>query len=333
MKTLIAAMLTAFAASGLLATAQQADNKNQIIHSSFDVLPSMSERFADISASLLPEDLQSVVAAGQLAEISRHDNYWKRLLSDFGVTWPAGSAVKHIPATGKLMVANTRENMMKIEQALAELNVLPTQVEIEVHFVQFDLTDIEELAKQGIINTSSLKELWDKGKGRLLFAPKVVTEAGEEATVKGVTEYIYPTEFKVTPIMSSTTSAYPVVLGAVAEPGSFETREVGIIMSVLPDVSIERNLICLIMTPEVVDEPAWKDYGARYKDSSDSEQHLPMEQPFFHTHMVSTSVSMKNGATVMLGGGMAGRDPSKVVYAFVTARLVDIEGNPILKED
>jgi hypothetical protein len=39
-------------------------------------------------------------------------------------------------------------------------------------------------------------------------------------------------------------------------------------------------------------------------------EELPMEQPFFHTHTLMTSVSVANGATVMIAGGMNNRTGS-----------------------
>ena len=54
-----------------------------------------------------------------------------------------------------------------------------------------------------------------------------------------------------------------------------------------------------------------------------------MEMPFFHTQTVTTSISIKDGATVLLGGGMPSRDPAKVVYTFVSARRVGLDGKPL----
>ncbi|MDX9863009.1 MAG: hypothetical protein RBS99_19040 [Rhodospirillales bacterium] len=57
-----------------------------------------------------------------------------------------------------------------------------------------------------------------------------------------------------------------------------------------------------------------------------------MEQPFFPVQSLSTSVTVADGATVLMGGGMNHPTEHKTVYVFLTARLLDSEGNPIRDE-
>jgi hypothetical protein len=45
-------------------------------------------------------------------------------------------------------------------------------------------------------------------------------------------------------------------------------------------------------------------------------------QPFFHAYYPTTRVAVKNGVTVLIGGGMPSRDGQKFVYAFATVWLV-----------
>ncbi|HQQ92820.1 MAG TPA: type II and III secretion system protein, partial [Kiritimatiellia bacterium] len=158
----------------------------------------------------------------------------------------------------------------------------------------------------------------------LLSAPKVVTKSGQEAIMKVVTEYIYPTEFEVQEIdassggsSGSTTVAPPVSF--MVEPQNFTMREVGVILQVVPEVSAEGQMINLMLNPQVVSEPVWKNYGTKipqnlvrsikdqitgfltnepYVEYTD----LPMEQPFFHVRSVQTQLSVYNGATVVMGG-------------------------------
>jgi hypothetical protein len=91
-------------------------------------------------------------------------------------------------------------------------------------------------------------------------------------------------------------------------------------------------MINLTMTPEVVIEPEWVDYGYHHKFAK-GQKHLPsIKQPFFHSHTVTTQISLYDGATVIVGGGMNSRDNTKVVYAFMSARVVDPGGKPIRKK-
>ncbi len=217
-----------------------------------------------------------------------------------------------------------------------------------------------------------LHALQQKKNTDLLSAPKVTTLSGSEATIKVVTEYIYPTEFTVEPIIgyaggSVSGSSQPI--GAVVEPGSFETREVGVILTVLPEVNPDTGLISLTLAPEVVTEPTWRNYGSQYQTFQTSltgesevttDNMLPMEQPFFHTRSVTTTINIYNEATVMMGGMITenrneiddkipvlgdlpvlGRffrsrteeAEKRNLLIFVTARLVDPAGRPLKRDD
>jgi len=166
----------------------------------------------------------------------------------------------------------------------------------------------------------------------LLSAPKVVTKSGQEAIMKVVTEYIYPTEFEVQEVNtsggSSTSSAPHVPVPFMVEPQNFEMREVGVILQVVPEVSAEGQMINLLLNPQVVSEPVWKNYGTKIPFQNASSwslsdaavsllspgelmglvnpqpeyTELPMEQPFFHVRSVQTQLSVYNGATVVMGG-------------------------------
>ena len=53
-----------------------------------------------------------------------------------GVEWPDRSSIKFIRPIGKLVVANTLENLTVFEKVLSILNVVPYQIEIEARFVE-----------------------------------------------------------------------------------------------------------------------------------------------------------------------------------------------------
>lgn len=109
----------------------------------------------------------------------------------------------------------------------------------------------------------------------LLSAPKVVTKSGTEATIKVVTEYIYPTDYNVQLQSSSSSSSSnggsQSAILAIVEPENFQTRPVGVILTVTPTYT-ETNggLIDLELNPQVVDEPTWKNYGMKIPYSGNS---------------------------------------------------------------
>ena len=142
----------------------------------------------------------------------------------------------------------------------------------------------------------------------LLSAPKVVTMNGEEAIIKVVKEYIYPTEYEIVEndMDSSSDSDTIEVSYPSVEPSEFEMREVGVILQVVPQVSDDGQMISLQLNPQIISDPEWKDYGFDYPIRMTGENfetlHLKMEQPIFKVRSVSTKISIYNGATVVMGG-------------------------------
>ena len=404
----------------------------EIIVRMYDVLPSVEERISEVSAQLDEGGLGfgGGDRGGGFGSLERGSTTgeavdWAKSFEDMGVQWPQGSSIKYVRAMGKLVVANTADNLTTFEQILAELNVVPSQIEIEARFVEVAQTDLDslgfewlltdtwEVAQQrgqqntalsgrqrvvvqenatsggfttgnrflqggvgltgtavadnimtiaGVLTNPELSvvlhALQQRGSTDLLSAPKVLTQSGVEATIKVVTEYVYPTDFEVTPITASAQggAGNSQVVGGVVEPSGFESREVGVILTVTPEVSPEGQMIDLTMMPEVVSEPVWKNYGTTYTDENGRTQQLPMEQPFFFVRSISSTISIYNGATVVMGGmitevrnevndkipfmgdiPLLGRlfrssyeqSEKRNLLIFVTARLVDPAGRPL----
>ncbi len=162
----------------------------------------------------------------------------------------------------------------------------------------------------------------------LLSAPKVVTKSGQEATIKVVTIYRYPQDYDVTIQSTSSSSSSSITGGGsgsdgkilpMVEPQNFEQQEVGVILTCTPDVSAEGQMINLQLTPKVIGEPTWRDYGMKVPMSSVMSSTaqamalasgnedmqwftVPMEQPFFKERSIDTHVSIYNGATIVMGG-------------------------------
>ena len=300
---------------------------SEIVHKSYGISASAYYIWEDTSCrhDNSPGDFRALNIAEQYSEYSELEQFF----SNFGVTWPIGSSIKDFRYMGNLLVANTAENHKLIKNILIETRAFPYQVEIGLNFVSYELSEISKLGPDGI-NTESLKTLWANGQGTLLAAPQVVTQSGQPATVKGCTEYIYPTEFTL--IESNNTNSYTSSVIPAAEPGSFETREVGVILEVLPEVSRNGSFINLTLCPELVDPPIWEEYGFIIKDGNGQDQQIHMPQPFFHSHSLQSNIILENGHTILLGGGMPSSDRKSIVYIFITARLLGTKGQPLYTE-
>jgi len=158
----------------------------------------------------------------------------------------------------------------------------------------------------------------------LLSAPKVTTKSGQRAIIEVVREFRYPktyTQPQVPQIGSSTTivgGAVPVVVTPTT-PQDWETRNTGVTLEVEPVVGGDATTIDLNLVPQVVEFEGFINYGSPINavgvstigganGISVSSPVLLTEnvinQPVFSTRKVTTSVSVYDGQTVVLGGLM-----------------------------
>ncbi len=211
--------------------------------------------------------------------------------------------------------------------------------------------------------------LSQRGNSDLLSAPRVTTRSGVNAQIQVVQEIIYPTEFEVTePTISASVTSISTTGGSAAgglvtpptvTPGSFETREVGVILNVTPTVGPDGYTIDLVLTPEVAELVDWIQYGSSISAGGQTfTYNIP--QPVFASRNVTTSIVVWDGQTVVMGG-LIREDLVKVddkipllgdipiigrlfrnkgeysrklnLLIFVTARLVDPAGNPIHQDE
>lgn len=128
-------------------------------------------------------------------------------------------------------------------------------------------------------------------RNNLLSAPKVTTINGQEAVIKVVREYIYPTSYSTT--AAEYNAAGVKVKESTSTPGNFKTRDIGIILRVTPTVGKDKKTINLTLTPEVSELGEWKNYGTTT---------VPYEQPLFDSRRCTTSLVVNNGDTIVMGG-------------------------------
>ena len=220
----------------------------------------------------------------------------------------------------------------------------------------------------------------------LLSAPRVTTKSGQRAVIEIVREFRYPTQFdppKIPDSVGSTgtsgvigqagTTTVPVT---PTTPTGFETRNTGVTLEVEPVVGPDGVTIDLNLVPQVVEFEGFINYGSPILApstsflsqltgnivSAPSSVITPnvINQPIFNTRKVTTSVSVWDGQTVVLGGLMRedvqkteDRTPiigdiplvgrlfrtnvdqhiKRNLVIFVTARLVNPAGQPINSQE
>ena len=227
-------------------------------------------------------------------------------------------------------------------RALAEVS--PPQIEIQVRFVAFPRGHVEDLVRQapnGVLDLRTLDGEFQKGKGELLYAPTVVVRSGEDGVVKDAREIIYPTDFTVSSIpdgdaVEGETKAGGVAattVGAVVGPAGFVTREVGMILQVHAELMKDTGNIGVSLTPEIISIAGWQSHKIKYMDSAGNERKTAIEQPIFHAQILKTTVLVRNGSTVLAGGGIPDEagDSKRMLFVFVTAKVLDAAGHASVK--
>jgi general secretion pathway protein D len=156
----------------------------------------------------------------------------------------------------------------------------------------------------------------------LLSAPKVTTKSGQRAIIEVVREFRYPKTYtppQVPSIGTTTTSGSQVVPVVVTPttPQDWETRNTGVTLEVEPVVGGDATTIDLNLVPQVVEFEGFINYGSPINAigvntlAGAITTSVPVvltqnviNQPVFSTRKVTTSVSVYDGQTVVLGGLM-----------------------------
>src|SRR5437899_8256985 len=163
----------------------------------------------------------------------------------------------------------------------------------------------------------------------LLSAPKVTTKSGQRAVIEIVREFRYPVTFTPPQVPSITggtggTGTVSIEVVTPTTPQTFETRNTGVTLEVEPVVGPDGVTIDLNLVPQVVEFEGFINYGSPIFGIQPPATSLNpitgvtslltspsvlltenvINQPIFSTRKVTTSVSVYDGSTVVLGGLM-----------------------------
>ncbi len=285
---------------------------------------------------------------GNLSERESAERALRAICARVGIDWPAGAGVWCDPADPSVEIRNTPENVERLRAALARALLLPVQIRVRTRFAAATPEAFEALGLADRLGGqlspgewATLREALDAAPGvETLACPSTLVQAGAQTFVRGCTEIVYPTEFETKWLEAAApagapTNARPAVLGVAAEPQNFQTREVGQFLDLTARLSADRTRISIDFSPHVVYPPEWKDCAALPSDAGPAGAAVPfvgrMEQPFFPAFSLAMSLDLKCGRTAVLGGSLLdvpGRGPRHHLV-FLTAELVDLEGNPV----
>jgi len=102
-----------------------------------------------------------------------------------GVPFPQGTSIRYNKSISKLIVANTPENLEKIESLLQEIDVASKQVEIETRFVEIQENFLEQFGLQWTL-TDNFELATKSGPGSPLSKERIQINKDSEGLTKGL---------------------------------------------------------------------------------------------------------------------------------------------------
>lgn len=174
----------------------------------------------------------------------------------------------------------------------------------------------------------------------LLSTPRVTTKSGQRAVIEIIREFSYPVAFEPGKDPKS-----------MLTPTAFETRNIGVTLEVEPTLGADGSAIDLNLTPQVVELTGYNRVGpggasAIVKVPTGTFKGVPNTgvtagpgetlQPIFSTRKITTTVTIFDGQTIVLGGLRKEGDidekgqplePRQLII-FITAKVISAEGVP-----
>jgi len=291
--------------------------------------------------------------------------------ADFPFVDPTGVPVGRFPVTG-----GTRSGNLAISANAIDALLFPSMGATSIAPGIFGLSGVfTDPQFQVVVRALNQKKGVD-----ILSAPRVTTKSGQRAVIEIVREFRYPTQFQppqipqtfrggdtfsqnpLTGASSGSTGAFPVT---PTTPTAFETRNTGVTLEVEPVVGPDDFTIDLNLVPQVVEFEGFINYGSPIQTVSTNLLGVAqttvltpnvINQPIFSTRKITTSVSVWDGQTVVLGGLIredvqktedrtpiigdiplvgrlfrtnADQHIKRNLIIFVTARLVNPAGQPL----
>ena len=189
----------------------------------------------------------------------------------------------------------------------------------------------------------------------VLSTPRVTTMNGQEAVIRMITQFYYPTSWGQAQV--STSGNFSIFTAST--PSFGDPTDEGIVLKVTPNVDADHYTITLQMNPVVQQRVDWLDYSYSVTQSAQTYTNV-IKMPVIEARTVETTVSCYDGETIVLGGIIKdtttnvddgypilcdlplvgrmfqtkGKNSTKTnLLMFLTCRLVNPDGSPIRERD
>ncbi len=248
-----------------------------------------------------------------------------------GVSFPEGARIFSDGRISRLIVTNTPRNLEKVERLIEKACITDPQVSIEARFIQIPSKELAKIRKT--VKTADRKDankaIIDSEFSQVIASAAVLTQNGEEATLRLVTEKYLPETWGTNSIKpdlkgkdeeANTASNYrPGPDGWAAIPEFADYSDLGIRLTVTPTVDVDRSTIAFDMVPVIQIQKGWTDY-------LDGKQ---INMPVIETITTQAQFHCNDGCTTILSEQTAdSKDGRFSRLLLVSARIVEPDGVP-----
>lgn len=231
-----------------------------------------------------------------------------RTLNNLGSSNTGGEARVGVIPEGAIEAVNPFEDPVMVNPpAVAQTLGYGTASSFFSDRDTFDDKDVQQtfgFALDDLDIDLQIQALARKSGSDLMSAPKVTVLSGKRANIVVAQELRYPQSYgDIESDVSGGQGGSSVAIVA-GTPDQFTTRNVGVEMSVTPNVEND-NTISLILEPRVTEFEGFVEYGGpSIAVTSDTTAVVPagFYQPVFSTREITTEVTIYDGATVVMGG-------------------------------
>ncbi len=217
---------------------------------------------------------------------------------EFPIAYPGGAPVGGNPITSGLRSSGSILGKPSIDALINRVSVVP-----------LDSRSPGAFAVSGVFTDPQFQVViraMNQSKGiDIMASPTIVTKSGQRASVTVSREFRYPTEFDP-PQIPQTVADSANAPSIPATPTAFEKRDVGFSLEVEPVIGENGKTVELNIVPSSVEFEGFIDYGTDFIQAGPTPLLVENQilQPVFRTNKVTTSVSVWDGNTVVLGGVM-----------------------------
>jgi len=182
-----------------------------------------------------------------------------------------------------------------------------------------------------VLSSSSVQMLMrglNQKKGvEIMTSAATVTRSGQAASVRSVREMIYPTEYEPPQLPQASNNNTNVgskpaaMIVTPSHPTTFKKRDLGMTLEVTPTADEAKNYVEVTLNPSLVDFDGFVNYGSPIFGPPDTNLLNNLNplasrtiltdnrilMPVFSTHKAATSLSVADGATIVIGGMLQDR--------------------------